>query len=91
MANRLIDNPWTLDTAGATVLTQHKIKVRHFEWAGFAGGNSVILQDRFGNEIWKAVAPATVAESEVRSGGTGWHEGLILNTLSGGTVKVYIE
>ena len=91
MANRLIDNPWTLDTPGATVLNTNKIKVRHFEWAGFAASNSVILQDRFGNEIWKAVAPTTVSESEVRSGGTGWHEGLILATLTGGTVKVYIE
>lgn len=91
MANVLIDNPWNLDTPGAAVLTSNYIKVRHFEWAGFAAGNSVILQDKNGKEIWKAVAPAAVSESEVRSGGTGWHNGLILNTLGGGTVKVYIE
>ena len=91
MANLLHDNPWTLDTPGAAVLWSTYAKLRHIEWAGFAAGNTVVLQDKNGNEIWKAVAPATVSESEVRSGNIGWVNGLILNTLGGGTLKVYVE
>lgn len=91
MANLLHDNPWTLDTAGATVLFTTYAKVRHFEWTGFAAGNTVLVSDQNGKEVWKAVAPLTVSESEVRSGQVGWINGLVLTTLGGGTVKVYIE
>lgn len=91
MANVLKDNPWTLDTPGATVLFSTFVKVRHFEWSDFAAGNAVTIQDKNGNEVWRAVAPATVSESEVRSGGTGWHNGLILSALTGGRVKVFWE
>lgn len=92
MANLLHDNPWTLDTPGAAVLFFTYIKVRQFEWQDFAAGNSVIVQDQNGKEVWKATAPATVSESVVRSGNVGWINGLILNTLGGTSkLKVYIE
>lgn len=91
MANSMKDNPWTLDAAGATVLFSTYAKVKHFEWAGFAINQTVLISDQNGKEVWKAVSPGAISESLVRSGPIGWINGLVLTTLGGGTIKVYID
>jgi hypothetical protein len=89
MANSLTTNPWVLDTPGATILYVTDIKVRHFEWSGYAASATCAVQDRFGKVIWNPIF-ATDLE-EVRSAAVGWVHGIAMVTLTSGQVRVYFE
>jgi hypothetical protein len=93
MTNQLKTNPWTLDTPAATPITTVHIKINNIEFVLFtATTDTVVIQDRNGNNVWDANGSGTTGGIIVRSGHIGWIDGLILLTLTGpGKVKVFFE
>lgn len=91
MANNLTSNPWVIDTPGAALLFAGDVYVEHFEFAGYAAqGNQVIVQDRFGKNVWLATGAADL--EEVRSGKVDKIHGISVPTLQGGGIlRVYFR
>jgi hypothetical protein len=91
VANDLTSNPWVVDTASATVIFKHNIKVRHMEYSLYgAQPNQCIVKDQTGKVVWSATGAADL--SEVRSGNIGWINGLAVPTLDGGGIlRLYFD
>lgn len=92
--NDLDQNPWRLDTAVAGLnLTTLKWRGKVI-WTSEAGadGDSLILEDRNGKRIFEAhhdgTADTYTSDGVIPEGGPGF-DGLVVNTLSSGEVKVY--
>lgn len=90
MPNDLSSRQWHLDTANTTaVLWQGNIKVKSMVFSKYASGNECIVQDRNGKVVWDVVGPADLEPVIINN--VGWIEGLILNTLAGGLLTVYLD
>lgn len=91
MANKMTDNPWTLDTASAgVVINKNYIKVRHFEFVDYAAdGDTAVLKNQLGDVVWKANGASDFRP--VVSTNIGWINGLIFDSVTAGIVRVYIE
>jgi hypothetical protein len=91
MANSLTTNPWVIDTAGAAILFNGDVYVKHFEFAGYSAQFSAVsVQDRFGKVIWSATGAQDL--TEVRSGDVGWVHGIAVPTLeNSGILRIYFK
>lgn len=90
MANRLTENPFVIDTAGATVLFKGNINVDYFEFSGYAlDTDNVIVNDNSGNLVWQENGASDLRN--VRSGHVGWIQGLTVPTLSSGKLLVFFK
>lgn len=56
MANDLTKNPWIVDTASATNLTDDKMRLRSIRWTGATAGNAATVADGAGRTIWSSLA-----------------------------------
>lgn len=87
MANQLSANPFKLDTVG-TVFAG-KIKIVAVEWNEPTDqGDALILNDIDGNNIINTLAEAD-GQSQFRRLTPAWYNGLVLATLTSGTVLVH--
>lgn len=97
MANQMSTRQWKLDTplafgTSAAILWRGNIKVVQMEWSGFAASGQLIIKDSTGNIVWQSNISATDTILEpVRLSRVGWINGFVLDTLSGGTVMVYLD
>lgn len=82
MANRLISNPFIIDTASNTPIWLPNIKVTQFEFYPTQAADTVVVNDKDGNLIWSASGNAD--NETVRSGKVEWVRGLTVPTLSAG-------
>jgi hypothetical protein len=90
MANQLSEIPWAVDTAGGTVLYSSLIKVAQFSFLDYAAGTDTVeVQDRNGNLVWKGNGTADL--NPIDSGPIGWIDGLKVPTLSAGKLLIYVE
>ena len=93
MANDISGNPWIIDTVnGAPLPFLSRVFVKHMEYAGYAvQGNTCIVTDRNGRQIWLATGAFDL--EEVRSGDFGVAvNGLNCTQLDGGGIlRVYIK
>jgi hypothetical protein len=99
MANDLTTRQWRLDTptpfsAGPqAILWQSTLYVKAIEFTatGIALGESrAVIKDRTGRVVWESVA--VPERMPTRLSDIGWVNGLVLDTLSPGTlVVVYIK
>lgn len=91
MANKMTDNPWTLDTpASGVVINKNYIKVHHFEFIDYAADtDTATLKNQLGDVIWKA--NGAVDLRPIVSSHVGWVNGLIFDAATAGIVRIYIE
>ncbi len=90
MANDLKTRPFTLDTAGTTVLFPGEIHIFHFEFVDYtADAHTCVVKDRNGKVVWSGNGAADL--QPIRSGNVGWISGLVLSTLDSGAVRVYYK
>ena len=91
MANKMTDNPWTLDTASSgVVINKNYIKVRHFEFVDYAvDADTAVLKNQLGDVVWKANGASDLRP--IVSGHIGWINGLIYDSATAGIVRIYIE
>ena len=87
MANDIGGNPFVLDTVGS--VTTDQISIDFIRWVGGAAAGDQCILKSGGRVIWKSLAPATnyVEQSPIRKK----YFGLTLDTLSSGTVYVYLD
>lgn len=94
MANNFASNPWTIDTAFATVIAKNHITnsyiyVKSITWTDqLAAGNQVTIQDRNGNLIQDALAQA--ANTPIILNNPGWVNGLVVPTLAAGKLSIVV-
>jgi len=97
MANSFLGTPpvWILDTASATAVSTDVIRPYSMVWvsATAAPGDLCIVQDKNGKEIWRSVAPGPNFDGdEFRAPDKSFNmQGFILQTLSSGTLRVYLR
>lgn len=89
MANDLAGNPHKIDTAGAGLLWDGRIKITRVYWFNPTTlGHTVIIQDKNGRVIWEGRAEAA-NESQLANLEAGWYPGYKVPTLASGTLYVY--
>lgn len=92
MANATDQNPWIIDTAGATVLTADRVRC-NLRWVGATtAGHGCIIKNAAGKTVWESVAAgANNVESDQLNGGGGPFnfDGIAVTTLASG--RLYIE
>lgn len=92
MANNFTSNPWIIDTAGATVLSNDLLRVRGVRWVGgTTAGHQAIITNAAGKVMWESLASGAnnvEADNIQGSPGANW-AGLVVPTLGSG--RLYIE
>lgn len=101
MANVVTQNPIIIDTAGASAVITQPLRVRKFVWdaVGHATDDHVCsVKDKNGVQKWKrtltslgTVGELVSAQSEDFDKGVLNMDGLIVDTLGGGVLYVYVE
>lgn len=88
MANNLQSNGvWIIDTPSAGVISSQKIKVNYVYWNGPANGATFAIQNMFG----KVELNATFATGQQPQWYIGdWWDGLIVPTLTSGTLVIVL-
>lgn len=91
MPNNLGQNPWVIDTAGATVLWSSRVSVRHIEFAGYTADTDRCVVKNAQGLIIMVLDGAADLET-VRSGNVGWVSGIAVTTLDGGGIcRIFID
>jgi hypothetical protein len=97
MPNVLGSRQWRLDTPIAfgqpnAVIWSANIDVEQIEWSGFAASGNLIIKDQTGRIVWDALISGTdTILAPVRLSKVGWVNGMVLDTLTGGIITVYIK
>lgn len=86
MANDFTSNPWSIDTAYATIpsaghIAGSMVKAISITWSDQAAGGQVIIKDRNGKVIVDAISVA--ANTPVVVATPSWVQGIFVPTLSG--------
>lgn len=91
MANRLVENPFVLDSANNTdVLINRPFRIDGMEWINPANtADEVEVTDRNGKLIWGTTAAADNAGSISAGFAPGWVDGLKLTKLESGKLVIY--
>ena len=91
MANDLTKQPWIIDTAAATVLTNDRIRVKAVHWVGATtAGHQAIVQDPASRELFRADASG-VNNVDRLLFEADWRLGFKVPTLDSGKLYIYIE
>jgi len=88
MGNDVTNNPYILDTADASALTDYRIFVKSVRWVNATtSGHTAVIQDKDGVEKWASVAAGSEhVEADLIE---EWWDGILMKTLSSG--KIYIS
>lgn len=88
MANVLQSNAtWLIDTPGAGVISSQKVKVNYIYWNGPAASATFVIQNQWG----KTQLTATFTAGQQPSWNVNdWYDGLIVPTLSSGTLVIVL-
>lgn len=90
MSNQLGPNPLVLDTAGATVLINHRIHIESIVWAGYTdAAHDYSLTDQ--NSKLVAEDNGDVGLQSLSQVVGGWVNGLILPTLDSGKLYIFFS
>ena len=93
MSNIILNNPWVLDTAAASVITSGSGVIQALFWdigAAGAAGDAISLTDEAGAVKYAFTLPADDAPVQPQQFPTGlFTGGLILPTLARGKLYVY--
>lgn len=90
MANSLGTNPMVLDTAGATSVLKHNIKIKALGFVQYnADADNAVVSDMDGNEIWAPNGKSDLSSLHITS--VGWVRGIQLTSITAGKVLVYRE
>lgn len=92
MANNLSRNPWSLDTASASLFFTGDVFITEIVWTGIgSAGDTVSLLDSGGNEVFVRTAPST--EDVHTNLGTPFiaHGGLKLTVIDSGRLLIYLS
>jgi hypothetical protein len=98
MANDLTKNPLIVDsaTSNALIPTTQTIVIERIRWhdAGGSAGDRAVVQDGFGNLLWNTTASGSnyeeVEDMTWLQKKTRTLHGLLVPTLSSGTLNIYI-
>lgn len=91
MANNFSSNPWVVDTAFAAApspghITTSYIRCTGITWESMAAAGHVVITDRNGKVIYDSTnAQANVP---VVLGNPGWINGILVPTLTSGTLSI---
>ena len=98
MANDLTCNPLVIDTAAATAIIDNVFQIKTIKWTvdnGGADNDTVVLKNKAGKviyeEILNIVTSGSVQAPPISFSPPLTVNGLIAETLSGGTVYIYWE
>lgn len=82
---------FTLKATGTGVLTTLQINIALMVWSGNgSAGDSLVVVDNNGKDIWRAVAPAAANDLSLSFGEHPVaHNGINVTTISSGTFTVY--
>ena len=82
---------FTMKATATGILTKHAITVRLMTWAGAgAAGDSLVVVDNSGKDIWRAVAPQTNYDLSFGVGERASEvNGINVTSLGSGTLTVY--
>jgi len=91
MANKLGSNPWVFDTAAPGVIQfQSDIRGAHFEYSNYTSqASNCVIKDRNGKVVWSATGKADL--SLINSHTIEWLDGLVVDTLTDGVVRLYFS
>lgn len=94
MANSLNQNPYVIDTAGATILSVVPIRIKKIRWVGGTTLNhTASVQDQNGNIFWESACPGEsyVEESDFTTydNQSAVMNGLKVPTLGSGKLFIY--
>ena len=92
MANDIGGNPWKIDTASATAIYNDKVWIQKLVWhEPTTAGHVLSVTDKDGKVIWDKTALAGGAGLDYELEVEGAFDGLIVPTMSSGTLYVYIK
>lgn len=88
MANNLQSNGvWLIDTPGAGVISTQKIKVNYIYWNVTVANATLVVQNQFGKtELTATFTAGQQPEWAIND----WWDGLIVPTLSSGTLVIVL-
>lgn len=89
MANDYSGSVIKLDTAGTTT---DDVEVRHIismSWEAVAGGDTIVVKDSNGKQLWSATATAEHLTIENPIGGSRSIPGVHASTISDGILYIY--
>ena len=89
MANDIQRNPWVITDATTGPIWKGYIRAEALAWNNvFAAGDTLLLQDQNGKEIWSFTAPSP---GYYNFGKPMWINGLTVAQISSGTVYITIN
>lgn len=90
MANSLADSPWSIDTAGGSLLVTGNVRLKRIRWVGATTvGHQAVIQDANNRIVWEEVAPgANFSTSE--DGEFFFAGGCKVTTLGSGKLYLYV-
>ena len=88
MANNISANPWYLDTASTNLVWPGRIYIKEMIWNDPTAAAQLVVKDQNGNVIINKVAATT---DPFPTGTLGWVNGLVVTTMSAGTLSVFIN
>lgn len=94
MANITTVNPWLIDTASATAVSNDRLKVQSFRWVGGStAGHQCIVKDKAGNQVWESVAAGAnhIDDSSAVAPNGFDVNGLAVTTLGSGKLSIYFK
>lgn len=89
MANDLLKNPWTVDTASATAILTDWANLRSIQWiGGTTAGHEAVIQDKDGRVLWRRLATGANQDFETVFPERLGHpvNGLLVPTLTSGVL-----
>lgn len=92
MSNIVTGNPLIIDTAAGTAVTSYVFTATKIRWVGATtAGHTVTIQDKGGAVKFAAAAATTNYDESESFDPPLIFDGLIVPTLSSGTVYIYIS
>jgi hypothetical protein len=86
MANDITGNPWRLDTPGPIINSM--VHIKNLIWTDGVEADTVVLVDSAGRDVLRAIF---AGEGNNNFGEFKWVSGLVLTSISGGQLLVFIH
>ncbi len=91
MANSTGQNPWIIDTASATAITNDWVFIKSLVWhEPTTAAHALEVTNKSAKNIWSKSALAGGAGLDYEIELNGWYKGVIVPTLGSGTLYVHL-
>jgi len=94
MSNIVTVNPWLLDSASSTAVSNDRLKIQSFRWVGGStAGHQCIVKNKNGVQVWESIcAGANHVDDSSAIAPNGFDiDGLALTTIGSGRLSVYFK